>query len=220
MADKNKKSPWPTQKAMDQVYEMKLWGSNGAEFYSGEGSHHLEIVDPYKKALIRFFQSFKNKITVCDLGCGDFNIGKDLVAYTQKYIAIDIVEKLIKYNSEKFKADNLTFYCLDIAVDDLPSGDCIVLRQVLQHLSNKEVQKVLDKLINYKHVILTEHIPHGEFCPNKDIISGQGIRIKKKSGLCITEAPFNFKVKEEKELNRVVLENHKGIIVTTLYTIF
>ncbi|MDO6738515.1 class I SAM-dependent methyltransferase [Wenyingzhuangia sp. 2_MG-2023] len=217
---KKTKTPWPTKDAMSQIYEKKLWGGSGCDFYSGDGSHNPEIVDPYKNSVLLFLASFKNPLIVCDLGCGDFNIGKELVAHTQKYIAVDIVENLIKYNKEKYKTENLEFHCLDIAKDVLPAGDCAIVRQVLQHLSNAEVQGVLDKLRAYQYVVLTEHIPNGDFVPNKDIISGQGIRIKKQSGLDVLVAPFYFKVKQEKELTSVRLPNHKGKIVTTLYQVF
>lgn len=109
---------------------------------------------------------------------------------------------------------------MDIAVDDLPSGDCALLRLVLQHLSNAQVQSILSKLTDYKYVILTEHLPEGDFIPNKEIISGQGIRLKKQSGLNLLAPLFSFKVKEEKQLLSVVLNDRKGIIVTTVYTIF
>ena len=143
-----------------------------------------------------------------------------MVKHTKKYVAVDIVTDLIAYNKEKFKAENLEFRCLDIAIDDLPAGDCVLLRQVLQHLSNIEIQSIINKLTNFKYVILTEHIPEGDFTPNKDIISGQGIRLKKQSGLNILAPPFNFKVKEEKQLLSIIVNDYKGIIVTTLYKNF
>jgi hypothetical protein len=214
------KEPWPTKDAMEQVYKMKLWGVNEAKFYSGDGSHNLEIVIPYLEVLALFLSSFETPLTLCDFGCGDFNIGKQLVKYTKKYIAVDIVEDLIKFNKENFIKENLEFQFLDIAVDQLPTGDCAMIRQVLQHLSNVEVKNVLEKLRQFKYVILTEHIPNGDFIPNKDIISGQGIRLKKGSGLDILRAPFNFAINEEEQLLSIVLEGGKGIIVTTLYTVF
>ena len=175
MTNKRNKKPWPTKKAMEQVYELNLWGSNNYDFYSGEGSHKLKIVKPYLEVLITFLTSFKTPLVVCDLGWGDFNIVEKLVKHTQKYIAIDIVPSLISYNIQKYKEANLEFYCLDIAKDALPKGDCIILRQVLQHLSNTEVVSIVKKLKHYKYVVLTEHIPEGDFTANKDIISGQGI---------------------------------------------
>ena len=213
------KTPWPTKDAMQQVYDMHLWGGKDYDFYSGDGSHNIKIVEPYINSITTFLKSQNNLLTVCDLGCGDFNIGKELVEHTKNYIGIDIVENLIERNKTLFKAKNLEFQCLDIVEDELPKADCIILRQVLQHLSNTEILKVVEKLTNYKYVILTEHLPVGNFESNKDIISGQGIRIKKNSGVNLLEAPFNLKVEEQKILNETILKDHKGIIVTTIYTL-
>ncbi len=205
---------------MDQIYEKKLWGSNHADFYSGEGSHLPEIVNPYVVAVTSFLTSFKNPLTVCDLGCGDFNVGKQLVSFTKKYVAIDIVADLIEYNRKKFKAENIEFQCMDIADAELPAADCVLLRQVLQHLSNAEVQRIVEKLTQYKYVILTEHVPQGDFVPNADILSGQGIRLKKQSGISLKVSPFNFNFKEDKQLVSTIPKDGKGIVTTTLYTVF
>ena len=214
------KKPWPTKNAMEQVYAQKLWGENNSDFYSGDGSHLPEIVHPYISALTTFLTSFKHPLVVCDLGCGDFNVGKELVQHTKNYIAVDIVTELIAHNKEQFKAENLEFHCLDIATEDLPSGDCAILRQVLQHLSNTEIRSIVAKLATFKYVIITEHIPEGDFTPNKEIISGQGIRLKKQSGVDLLAPPFNLQVKEERQLSSITVKDGKGVIVTKLYEIF
>lgn len=213
------KKPWPTKAVMNQIYEQHLWGGEAFDFYSGHGSHDQKIINPFLKSLTAFLKSHNTPLVICDLGCGDFNIGKHLTKYSKKYYAIDIVEKLIDRNKSQYKANNLEFHCLDIVKDKLPHADCAILRQVLQHLSNSEIQQVVEKLVNYKYVILTEHIPLGDFAPNKDIISGQGIRLKQHSGVEILEAPFNLIIKAQKKLDEYLLENNKGRIVTTLYTI-
>ncbi len=220
MKNKTIKKPWPTKDAMVQVYEKNLWGTNNTAFYSGEGSHNTNIVAPYVDAVISFLNSFKDPLTVCDLGCGDFNVGKELVSYTNKYTAIDIVPGLIEHNKAKFKIEKLEFQCLDISEEKLPQADCAIIRQVLQHLSNAEILKVVNKLSQYKYVILTEHIPNGDFEPNKDIISGQGTRLKKKSGIDLMAPPFYYDPKEEKQLLSVFLSENNGVIVTSLFTIF
>lgn len=214
------KEPWPTKAVMNQIYDRHLWGGNEFDFYSGEGSHNPEIITPYLKALIQFLKTHHNNIVVCDLGCGDFNIGKHLMSYSKKYIAIDIVENLIRRNKDLYKANNLEFYCFDIAKHEWPLADCIILRQVLQHLSNQEIQNIIKKVVHYKYIILTEHIPLGDFIPNKDIISGQGIRMKQGSGVHVLVAPFNLKIKEAQVLGRYMDKNQKGQIVTMLYQLF
>jgi len=214
---KKAKVHWPTKDAMEQIYAMKLWGGSDFDFYSGTGSHHPEIVDPYIGVVTSFLRSFEDPLVVCDLGCGDFNVGKELAEHTQKYIAIDIVAELIERNKKKFTNDKIEFHCLDIAEDELPSGDCAIVRQVLQHLSNAVIQRILPKLTKFRYVIVTEHIPERDFKANADIISGQGIRLKKQSGVDLEAPPFNLKVKEQKKLHSVKFYGFDGLILTTLY---
>lgn len=217
---KKNKKPWPTKDAMQQIYRQHLWGKGNNKFYSGEGSHNSEIVTPYVDKVTTFLTSFKKPLTVLDLGCGDFNIGSKLVEHTKKYVAVDIVADLIAFNKSNFKTQNLEFYCLDIAKESLPKADCVILRQVLQHLSNKEIFKILEKLTKFKYIILTEHLPKDTFEPNRDIISGQGIRLKQQSGVQILKPPFNFEVKTQKEILSFSLGDNKGIIKTILYEVF
>lgn len=217
---KMKKTPWPTKAVMNQIYEQHLWGGNQFDFYSGEGSHTSEIVEPYIEAVLTFFKSHHNSLTVCDLGCGDFYIGQQLVAYTKTYIAVDIVDTLIERNKRLYNYKHLEFQCLDLSKDQLPEGDCVILRQVLQHLSNKDIQSIVPKLMAFKFVIITEHLPIGDFTANEDILSGQGIRLKKGSGVNLLEAPFNLKIKKSEVLNDHILQSKKSRILTTLYTLF
>lgn len=214
------KKPWPTRAAMEQIYERGLWGKNGSKFYSGNGSHHPQFVKPYVEAVTKFFKSFATPISVCDLGCGDFNVGKQLVDYTRNYISVDIVQGLIDYNRASYQAEKLQFQCLDIAKDELPKADCVILRQVLQHLSNAEVKKVAAKLVEYKYAIVTEHLPIGEFEPNKDILSGQGTRLKKQSGIDLLAPPFNLKAKRLEQLLTINDGTYGGRLETNLFTMF
>ena len=212
------KTPWPTKKVMQQVYELNLWGGQNLDmFYSGEGSHEPSLVQPYIKSIIDFLAGFKSPITLCDLGCGDFNIGKQIVNKVEFYHAIDIVPELIARNKQLFKFDNLKFQTLDISKDQLPQTDCVIIRQVFQHLSNKEILDTITKLSSYNYVIITEHIPEGDFSPNIDIISGRGIRLKKQSGVDITKPPFNFKFKKQIDLLSQPSVNFRGVIKTTLF---
>ncbi|MFC0603874.1 class I SAM-dependent methyltransferase [Winogradskyella pulchriflava] len=217
MKKKSKKTPWPTKDVMRQIYEKHFWGGKAFDFYSGEGSHTPEIIQPYIASVSDFLSAHNKALTVCDLGCGDFNVGKHLTKHTKTYIAIDIVESLIERNKTLFKEDNLEFRCLDIVEDELPQADCIILRQVLQHISNSEILQLIQKLINYKYIILTEHLPVGNFEPNKDKITSQGIRLKQQSGVDILAEPFNLKVKSAKVLHEIILNEKKGRIVTMLY---
>ena len=105
------KKPWPTKAAMEQVYDQHLWGGKEHDFYSGFGAHNPELVEPYIEVVKKFLDSFETPLTVCDLGCGDFNVGKELVDHSLKYIAIDIAENVIERNRKKFSDEKLEFQC-------------------------------------------------------------------------------------------------------------
>ncbi len=216
---KSSKISWPTKDVMEQIYDQSLWGGKEFDFYSGIGSHDPMIVNIYVKTVTNFLKSHDHKMTICDIGCGDFNIGQHIFKYSKKYFAIDIVEELIERNKIKFKTKNLEFLCLDIANEVLPKADVIIIRQVLQHLSNNEIQQILNRLKTCKYIILTEHLPVGDFIPNTNKIASQGIRLKQQSGVDILSAPFNFKVKKEDVLNEIVLKNGPGKIKTSLFTL-
>jgi len=220
MCHKKIKTPWATRAAMEQVYDLNLWGANETKFYSGEGSHHSNYVEPYITVVSSFLSSFSIPPVVCDLGCGDFNIGRQLVKYSSNYIGVDIVNDLILHNKKIFNQKQLEFKCLDLAKDSIPAGDCAIIRQVFQHLSNDEVQQILNKLYQFKFVIITEHIPKYNFIPNIDILSGQGNRLKKKSGLDLASPPFNFKVIDKKQLLKVNVINKDELMVTTQYQMY
>ena len=216
---KSSKISWPTKDVMEQIYDQSLWGGKEFDFYSGIGSHDPIMVNIYVKTVTDFLKSHDHKMTICDIGCGDFNIGQHIFKYSKKYFAIDIVEELIERNKIKFKTKNLEFLCLDIANEVLPKADVIIIRQVLQHLSNNEIQQILNRLKTCKYIILTEHLPVGDFIPNTNKIASQGIRLKQQSGVDILSAPFNFQVKKEDVLNEIILKNGSGKIKTSLFTL-
>ena len=202
---------------MEQIYELGFWGKGSNPYYSGHGSHHPEFVTPYISMVSQFLDSFKEPITVCDLGCGDFNIGKQLLPYASEYIGVDIVPALIQFNQEEYSLDGVRFKCLNLAEEELPKADCAIVRQVLQHLSNTEIESIVPKLYQYNYLILTEHLPEGKFQPNLDIISGRNIRLRKNSGVILEAAPFNFKPIAKKQLLAIQDATNGGVIITTLY---
>lgn len=204
-----------TRDIMADIYANNKWGGRNRNFYSGRGSHKKKIINPYIKIITELVQGLGPELTILDLGCGDFNVGKEIVPHAGDYIAIDVVEELIERNKKEYKNENLRFNCLNIVEDDLPEADCVLIRQVMQHLSNKDISKVAMKLSRYPHVIVTEHLPKGEFTPNLDKPTGADIRLSIGSGVILTKPPFNLKPKKESKLMEV--NYWGGTIVSTYY---
>ena len=202
-------------KIMRDIYLNKRWGGKKYDFYSGFGSHSKKVVKPYVKTIRSFLDAHQNKLVVCDIGCGDFNVGSQLVAHAKSYFAVDVVEELIIRNKELYKDDKLTFDRVDIINEEIPSGDCVLIRQVLQHLSNDDIKKIIPKLQKFKYAIVTEHLPRKKFTANMDKTTGVNIRLSRGSGVVLHKEPFNLKAKQTTE----ILSKHynKGVITTMLY---
>jgi len=205
----------------EAIYKEKIWSPQGehTDFYSGTGSHDITIVQPYVRAVIDFLGNFSDKQDIVDLGCGDFNVGHQISTHANKYIACDIVVDLIIRNKSIYCDSNVNFKVVNIVDDDLPDGDIVFIRQVLQHLSNADILKVIPKLYKYKFLIITEHLPNSHnFAPNKDFVSGPSIRLERNSGIVLTEPPFNLTFKKSKEICSV--NEDDGSIKTMIYELY
>ena len=122
-----------------RVYEQKIWNkTSDLDFDSGPGSHNVDVLKPYLNAIISFLNENRNMI-ITDLGCGDFNVGSNLVKFSKKYIAIDVVGNLIDRN-KIFESNRLIFKKIDVVYEDIPKGDCILIKEVFQHITNKEIK--------------------------------------------------------------------------------
>jgi hypothetical protein len=102
------------------------------------------------------------------------------------------VQSLIDFNAKKFKGLDVEFKVLDLTKDELPGGDIVILRQVLQHLPNSAILRALPEIIaKYKYILLTEHLPPDEdFVHNLDKPPGPDIRLSRGSGVVLTSPPF------------------------------
>ncbi len=211
----------PVEEIFSAIYRERRWELNSADdFSSGSGSRAVSVVSPYVDAVAKFLRSLPTPPAVVDLGCGDFHVGAQLRPYCGGYVACDIVPALIERNREKFAAAQVDFRCLNIIEDDLPAGDIVFLRQVLQHLSNAQISKVVEKLYRYKFLVLTEHVPASpDFPPNLDKAAGGGVRLLQGSGVVLTAPPFLLKVRSESVLcaARESVYRHQGLIRSTLY---
>lgn len=198
------------------IYKDKKWGGKESDFYSGIGSHDPKIVAPYVQALTNFISGLHRKPDMVDLGCGDFHVGSQIRDICEKYVACDIVHDLIQRNKKVFSGRNVDFRVLNIMDDPLPEGDVACIRQVLQHLDNHQIGRVVPKLSQYAYIVLTEHLPRiREFQPNRDKPIGPGIRNAYDSGIVLTAPPFMLKPLSEKLLCSV--KDDSGIIATIAY---
>lgn len=201
------------------TYRNFLWGrkNNDFNFYSGDGSHDPKIVDDYVRQVSDFLSQLFPKPVVVDVGCGDFHVGQKLSGFAKHYIACDVVPELIESNENQYKFNNVSFKVLDATLQELPRGEVVILRQVLQHLSNHDIQKILQKIQgNFRYLVFTDHQPLNiGWIPNLDKQTGPHIRNEISSGLDLTEIPFNLSPISSDLVSEVRVED--GMIRTFIY---
>ena len=154
---------------------------------------------------------------VVDIGCGDFFVGSQLINSCDRYVACDIVASLIERNRQRYRDPRVSFEVIDAVKDQLPRGDVLIIRQVLQHLSNADIAQIVRKLADYRHVLVTEHLSNNEsLIPNLDKPTGFDTRLNSSFGVVLTAEPFNFVAKSSVVLCEV--PERVGIVRTTVYT--
>ena len=118
----------PVEEIFSAIYRERKWGAKSdSDFSSGSGSHIQSVVSSYVNAVRGILESLPCPPSVVDLGCGDFNVGKQLRPYCGRYIACDVVPALIQRNKDQFVDMQVDFRCIDIIEDDLPEGDIVFL---------------------------------------------------------------------------------------------
>ncbi|MDB2689115.1 class I SAM-dependent methyltransferase [Luminiphilus sp.] len=160
-----------------------------------------------------------------DLGCGDFAVGRQLLEYFTRYTACDISSTILDQNKKLYDQENLEFFKINLAEDELPIGDIAFVRQVLQHLSNREIALFVEKLNvtkPYKYIVITEHLPFSsDFIPNIDKPSGPKTRVVLDSGVIICAPPFQLNYREKHEICTVEKSTggRKALIKSVLYVL-
>jgi Methyltransferase domain len=184
-----------TEDVFTDIYLNNRWGDAAGSFFSGKGSHEAAIVEPYLAGVKRELERIgAASMTVVDLGCGDFSVGRQIASICQRYVGVDIVKPLIDHNRKTFGNSSVSFVHANMVTDDVPDGDVCLVRQVFQHLSNDQILAVLPKLDRYRCSFVTEHHPSDTHLrrPNADKPHGSSIRASQRSGVYLDQPPFNF----------------------------
>ena len=127
----------------ESIYEKNVWNNADPRIpLSGPGSS-MENTKNVAKLLDDFVQDAKC-VSVTDLGCGDLTwMSKTSLFQNEKisYVGIDIAEPLIIKHS--FAYPKKLFLNKDIVTNnDIPYSSLIIIRDVIFHLSIKDVQSI------------------------------------------------------------------------------
>lgn len=163
--------------AFRSVYEHQVWG-NG----SGPGSSPANTIE-YRAFVERFLKA--NAIRhVTDLGCGDWQFSYLIDWGYTEYLGIDVVPELVAKNRAKFASSSIRFEEFT-SIENIPGGDLLLSKEVLQHLPNQTVAEYLVVIQRrYRFALLTNSVG---LAPKANIdIQPGGFR-----SLRLQDAPFN-----------------------------
>jgi hypothetical protein len=185
------------------IYENRLWGVGSNQkvpFYSGIGSY-----DPSVKQYVSLVVDVINRYdvrNVIEIGCGDFTVASQYVDKCHNYLGIEVVRALVEHNQRTYGTKVVNFLFADASRTKLPACDLCIIRQVLQHLSNRDVTNIFQN-ITTKYILVTEHLPaaHKVTFFNLDKKPGADIRVPRGSGVFIDKPPFNLSAQVLMEAN-------------------
>lgn len=164
----------------NRIYKKNLW-----LFGSGPGSIAWSV-RPYIRFLQQFLDEHPDIRSVLDVGCGDWQMGSQIEWGNRQYTGIDISDHILAITRDRYGTDQFHFHVIDAAQEALPPADLIIIKDVLIHLSNKEVETILEKCRSYPYVIIVNDV--GIFyTANRNIQSGW---IPRK--LDVSLPPFSF----------------------------
>jgi 2-polyprenyl-3-methyl-5-hydroxy-6-metoxy-1,4-benzoquinol methylase len=169
------------QNVFCKIFSNNSWG--GRESVSGPGSSLSsaeQIIPEISNILLKL-----NVSSMLDMPCGDFNWMQYVDLKNIKYTGVDIVPDIVNNNNRRYSSTNITFKTMDATVDDIGYYDLIFCRDMLVHLSYKEIFCVLKnvKFGGSKYLMFTTFDIQVE---NKDTVT------PKWRPLNFQLAPFNF----------------------------
>jgi hypothetical protein len=135
------------------------------------------------------------------------------------YTGIDVVPELIQHLKSTVKTKQVDFLCADITSHALPAADLCLIRQVLQHLSNEEIEQVLSNVRHYPLILVSEDVPVRPKSFNRDKPHGPDVRGYFGSGVFLDQAPFSkpaaemwrFELRQDAVLRTVLLRHQQSV---------
>jgi 2-polyprenyl-3-methyl-5-hydroxy-6-metoxy-1,4-benzoquinol methylase len=135
-----------------KIYQKNIWGGG-----SGTGSKMTADNFWYLDLLTNVIEDNK-VIKVADIGCGDFNVLKNLDwnGLGIEYNGMDCVEDLITFNNQEYGNEFIKFNKLDISESPhlVQDYDLVILKDVIQHWNNDTIELVLHQLVQNNKLVL------------------------------------------------------------------
>ena len=163
-----------------KIYAEDSWGRG-----SGPGSNPDVLAD-YRAFLERIVR-LNNIRTVVDVGCGDWQFSRFVNFGQAQYLGLDLVDSVVAANNAAYGSDRVEFKRAPADPNEIPSGDLIIMKDVLQHLPDEQIM-VYREIIRskFRYALITNSRRKGDDPVNIDIQPGE-FRC-----LALNAEPYNF----------------------------
>lgn len=147
------------------IYARKVWGDGSGGGSGEQAQPYCDFVTEYLKTVPVRKLAWETKRAL-DIGSGDLSVLKRIKWIDWVCAGIDAA------------------YGEDALTDELPDADLVLCKEVLQHLSNEQIQLLLDRTAHYPRRLFTNTM-HPDLPVNTDIETGDTRAVD------LTLAPFN-----------------------------
>jgi hypothetical protein len=127
----------------EEIYLTNVWGNS--ESHSGHGSS--ATATRFIRTALPQLLSDLGVNSMLDVPCGDFNWMR-LLDLRVDYFGADIVPQLIEKNQRKYSRPGRAFGLLNVVKDPLPKADLVFSRDLLVHLSEKDIESALQNIFD------------------------------------------------------------------------
>lgn len=196
----------------NRIYIADLWHGG-----SGQGSDP-DNAQQYIDLLSNILQDSEHQVVV-DLGCGDWQIMQEIVLPEHvQYHGYDVSTVVLEQVKGKHSKENVEFHHINSLHDFAKKnvkGDLLIVKDVLQHLPNSDIQYFLSNILpKFRRALITnaKHVTGWVRQPNSDILVG------KFRPLLLQQQPFNLQNTEVlleyegPELKQVLLYSNPNAI--------
>ena len=169
------------QKLFTLFYRMNYWESPESASGPGSSMNESQTIRSQIPELVKKY-SWKKFV---DIPCGDWNWMSTVDLGVEHYFGGDIVSDIIENNTKKYGNSHRVFQVINLTESPLPSGDVLLCRDCLVHLSYEHIGKFLCQLHDsgIRYLLSTTFTSRNS---NSDIITGHWRAIN------LEKEPFNF----------------------------
>ena len=178
------------------------WGGGG----SGPGSEPFYNIQ-YRAFLENFL--VQNHIGyVDDIGCGDWSFSRYIRFHGLTYRGFDVAPSIITQNIARFSAPNITFEVMPEDKCHVPGADLLLMKDVLQHLSDDEIYDFHERVFpKYRFCLITNSY--------KKMNEQQNVNIQNGAFRCLDllAAPYLFRGAYVLQFNTGVWEEVRTLLI-------